>query len=58
MIRLVWEYLRWAAERVGYWLRPYDMLADARRWRWQARDPCQWGDGLDAVLDRWRRERG
>lgn len=21
--------------RLRYWIRPYDMLLDARRWRWQ-----------------------
>lgn len=20
---------------LGYWIRPYDMMLDARRWRWQ-----------------------
>lgn len=25
----------------SYWIRPYDMLADARRWRWQRRTPCR-----------------
>lgn len=33
-------WLRWAARRVGYWLRPYDMLADRRRWFWQPRQRC------------------
>jgi hypothetical protein len=32
--------VRWALGRVGYWIRPYDMLADRRRWRWQARTKC------------------
>jgi hypothetical protein len=41
--------------RFGYWLRPYDGLADARRWRWQRSHPCQHGDGLAAVLQRWAR---
>lgn len=30
-------WLRWAARRVGYWIRPYDMILDARRWFWQPR---------------------
>jgi hypothetical protein len=55
-LRLLAAELRWVYDRAGYWLRPYDMLADARRWRWQARYPCQWGDGQDAVLARWREE--
>lgn len=25
---------------VPYWLRPYDQLLDARRWRWQQRGRC------------------
>lgn len=33
-------WVRWAATRVGYWLRPYDMLADSRRWCWQPRQRC------------------
>ena len=30
----------WLVESAGYWIRPYDMLADARRWRWQPRAKC------------------
>lgn len=30
----------WAWHRVGYLVRPYDMLADRRRWCWQPRTPC------------------
>lgn len=40
--RLGWACVRWTFETVGYWGRPYDMLADARRWRWQPRQRCQW----------------
>lgn len=43
---------------VGYWLRPYDMLADRRRWWWQERHPCQHSDGLLAVLRWWEEEHG
>jgi hypothetical protein len=25
---------------LGYWIRPYDMLADRRHWRWQRPAPC------------------
>jgi len=32
----------WAVGRVGYWVRPYDMLADRRRWFWQRRQECGW----------------
>lgn len=35
----------WAARRVGYWVRPYDMLADARRWRWRPRQRCGFASG-------------
>jgi hypothetical protein len=44
-------WMRWR-----YWIRPFDSLADGRRWRWQRRYPCQYGDGLPAVLDAWQRE--
>lgn len=33
-------WLAWAIGALGYWVRPYDDLADARRWRWQPRTPC------------------
>jgi hypothetical protein len=39
-VRRLWIEIRYAIECVGYWIRPYDMLADARRWRWQRRAPC------------------
>jgi hypothetical protein len=34
-------WLCWAVESVGYWIRPYDMLADRRRWRWQPQQRCR-----------------
>lgn len=37
---MIW--LRWAIERLGYVVRPYDMLADRRRWFWQRATPCRW----------------
>ena len=37
--------LRWWLRRVGYWFRPYDMLLDARRWRWQPRQRCGFAQG-------------
>jgi len=42
MTRLRWwcAWLRWAAQTAGYAVRPYDMLADARRWRWRRPAPC------------------
>lgn len=35
-------YLSWLLHRIGYRLRPYDMLADRRRWWWQPRQRCGW----------------
>lgn len=32
--------LAWALHRVGYVIRPYDVIADRRRWVWQPRTPC------------------
>lgn len=40
MITHWWVLARWAVRRVGYWIRPYDILADARRWWWQPRRRC------------------
>lgn len=37
---VAWAWLAWAWHRVGYVVRPYDMLADRRRWWWQPRTPC------------------
>jgi len=33
---------------LGYVIRPYDMIADQRRWFWQKPAPCgsQWAAGL------------
>lgn len=38
-----WRWLRWARVQFGYWLRPYDMLADRRRWKWRPRQRCGLG---------------
>lgn len=47
MNRHDWGYMKawivWAAGRVGYRVRPFDMLADRRRWFWQPRERCRWG---------------
>ncbi len=54
----LWVDTVWVARRVGYWIRPYDMRADARRWRWQARQRCQFsGGGLGAAWDALDRQR-
>jgi NTP pyrophosphatase (non-canonical NTP hydrolase) len=46
-VRQFWFDMRWIAasvatwaENLGYAIRPYDMLADRRRWFWQRRQPC------------------
>lgn len=35
------SWLRWTLTSVGYWIRPYDMIADARRWRVAATHPLR-----------------
>ena len=35
-VRFAVAYVRWLVESVGYTIRPYDMLADRRRWRWRS----------------------
>lgn len=40
-----WRWLRWARVRLGYWVRPYDMIADRRYWRWQPATRCQFCGG-------------
>lgn len=45
MIRYWWAVACWAVQRVGYWVRPYDMLTDARRWFWQPRQRCGFARG-------------
>jgi len=42
------SWLRWAFVSVGYWIRPYDMLADRRRWFWQPQQRC---GAPQAVID-------
>lgn len=40
--------------RFTYWIRPFDMLNDHRRWRWQRRTPCGrqvWANLPPAVRD-------
>lgn len=46
LLRRLWMEARHAATSAGYWLRPYDMLADARRWRWRPRQRCGWSYGI------------
>lgn len=36
----MWAWIIWAVHRVSYWVRPYDMLADCRRWFWKPRTRC------------------
>lgn len=47
MRRIVIE-VRALAVNLGYRIRPYDDIRDARRWRWQARGKC--GRYLPAVV--------
>lgn len=49
-------WITWAYHRISYWLRPYDMLADRRRWFWRPRQRCwswhgKW-DPADAETER------
>lgn len=44
MIRLWYEVKSWWWW-LSYEIRPYDMLADSRRWFWQPRKRCQWSGG-------------
>lgn len=39
-------WLVWALARLGYAIRPYDLVADRRRWRWQPRTRCGYQLGL------------
>jgi hypothetical protein len=39
-IRWLWAEVVHAWATAGYWIRPYDMLADRRRWFWQPRTRC------------------
>lgn len=39
--------VRWVVDAIGYKIRPYDMLADRRRWFWQPRERCQWSQRQD-----------
>jgi hypothetical protein len=34
------RFLAWAS----YWIRPYDMIGDRRRWVWQPRMRCGFGN--------------
>lgn len=38
---MIIAWVRWKVGSVGYAVRPYDMLADRRRWFWQPRQRCQ-----------------
>lgn len=49
-------WMRWR-----YWIRPFDDLADRRRWKWQPRQPCGLGgvspetaQAAGALFDRLR----
>lgn len=59
VIRRAVVEVRYAAECVGYWVRSYDDILDARRWRWQARGRCQFSmtpDEFEEFTRRWLAE--
>ena len=39
-LSLLWALVRHCGTWLGYVVRPYDAVADARRWRWQPPAPC------------------
>ena len=41
MVTMAIAMVRESGIRVTYWIRPYDMMADRRRWRWCKRTPCR-----------------
>jgi hypothetical protein len=45
-VAFVAAYARW----LGYKVRPFDMLADRRRWFWQRPAPCAYLDPRTAAL--------
>jgi hypothetical protein len=52
LAHVAWGRTVYAIETLGYWIRPYDMIADARRWCWQPRAKCGarvWADMPDDV---------
>jgi hypothetical protein len=51
---LLWIEARWTVDRLGYVIRPYDVHADRRRWRWQRPTPC--GSDWWASLSQDQRE--
>lgn len=54
----LWWWLKSTWWQLSYWLRPYDMLADARRWRWAVPTPCilpaAEAERLIARIGHWR----
>lgn len=46
-----------ATGRFSYWIRPYDAVLDARRWRWQPRGKCLFSSRKSpAEVEAWLRE--
>lgn len=39
-MKTFWWWLKSTWWQASYWIRPYDMIADRRRWRWQPAAPC------------------
>jgi hypothetical protein len=50
-VRVVAAEIAYAATTFGYWIRPYDMLADRRRWRWQPQQRCGFTEVPQDVMD-------
>lgn len=56
LTRLLAAYIRWPLAAAGYRIRPYDMLADRRRWFWQPRQRCGLPPAdVDAIVEAIRR---
>jgi hypothetical protein len=55
----MFAWINWMAVRFGYWVRPYDPVLDARRWRWEPSGCARQGPlrrALQAELDERFRE--
>jgi hypothetical protein len=42
---MIRAHVLWWLVMLGYKIRPYDMIADRRRWFWQRRALCQFLGG-------------
>lgn len=56
LARRAWIEAHYAAQCAGYWIRPYDQILDARRWRWRPRGRCQFSmtpEEFEEFRQRW-----